>query len=376
MSAAPVAALTPGWLSATLVQKTRGLFDCGGYAVGWKLLPGKRRSRTLHGTSRGGAGFVEPLENRTLCTATAARVVAINADNRGEVQIRVNKSLKASTVNKKYFRLYTAGPDKILNTGDDVQVSANVSYDSKTKTMTLRASVPADTNYRVKVYSSGIVDTDGLHLDGEYTGSYPSGNGVQGGNFEFRTKRDTSSTPLARITTSLGLIIAKLNKTAAPQTVANFVKYANSGRFDGSFIHRNSKSEAGSAIDVLQGGGFYTNFSPVPEYDPIPLEAGLPNLRGTLAMARQADTAGLNTATSSFFINVKDNPELNLANGFPGWSQNGYAVFATITSGLNVMDAIYALPTTSVGSGFFAPSNGGNFVVFSRVAIQMKVAAV
>jgi cyclophilin family peptidyl-prolyl cis-trans isomerase len=326
--------------------------------------------------SRRGGRFLEALENRTLCAATPVRVAAINADNRGQVQVRFNKSLAASSINKKYVRLYTAGPDKILNTADDVQVAGSVSYDAKTKTITLRSKVAANTSYRVKVFSSGIVDTDGLHLDGEYKGSFPSGNGAQGGNFQFRTKRDTSSTPLARISTNLGLMIAKLNKTAAPQTVANFIKYANSGRFDGSFIHRNSKSEAGSAIDVLQGGGFYTNFTAVPEYAPIPLEAGLPNLRGTLAMARQADTAGLNTATSSFFINVKDNPELNLANGYPGWSQNGYAVFATITSGLNVMDAIYALPTTSVGSGFFAPSNNGNFVVFSRVAIQMKVAAV
>jgi cyclophilin family peptidyl-prolyl cis-trans isomerase len=317
----------------------------------------------------------ESLEDRLLMTATPVKVASVFADNRGLVEIRVTKNLQAGSVNKKTFRVFVGGPDGSLGTPDDVQVAASVNYDAATKTMTLHCSVPSDTNYRVKVYSSGIIDTDGLHLDGEYNSTthttLPSGDGVAGGDFQFRTKRDSSNTPVAWITTQLGRFNARLNKTAAPITVANFLAYANSGRFDGTIIHRNGNADPGGALPVLQGGSFYSNLSAVPTFPPIVLEqTGLLNLRGTLSMAR---TAAADSATSGFFINTQNNPALD-----PTGPGTGYAVFATISSGLNVVDAINALPADiNVGNTFFAPDRGSQqFVTFSRVAIQMKVAPV
>jgi peptidyl-prolyl cis-trans isomerase A (cyclophilin A) len=324
--------------------------------------------------------FVEALEDRTHFAAAPVRVVGIIADNRGEVQIRVNKILAAGTVNRKSFRCFIGGPDGSLGTADDVQVPAAVSYDAATKTMTLRCSVPADTNYRVKLYASGITDADGLHLDGEFSGTYPTGNSIAGGDLQFRTKRDSSNKPIARITTSDGLITVRLNKKAAPATVANFIAYANATRYDGSVFHRNSKSELHSQINVLQTGGLYSDFSSVPAFAPVALEAGLPNLAGSLAMARSddhGDPAQTNTATSSFFINVTDNPKLNPNNGDPNWSQFGYAVFGSIISGMDVVQKVFALPTTNLGGATLnAPNDSGHYVILRRVTIQMKVATV
>lgn len=127
--------------------------------------------------------------------------------------------------------------------------------------------------------------------------------------------------------TSLGSFDVSLDDTAAPVSVANFMSYVQSGAYDGTVIHRSVPGF------VIQGGGFYDSFAGVATQAPIVNETGLPNVRGTIAMARTAD---LNSATSQWFINTVDNAFLDT---------NKYAVFGQVMGdGMKVVDAIAALP--------------------------------
>ena len=141
------------------------------------------------------------------------------------------------------------------------------------------------------------------------------------------------------LSTSEGDVTIELDREKAPRTVDNFIQYVKSGHYDGTIFHR--------VIDnfMIQGGGMQANMSEKPTRAPIPLEArnGLQNLRGTVAMAR---TMVPDSATSQFFINVRDNPFLDAANARDG---HGYAVFGKIVAGMEVVDRIKATPTTSRG---------------------------
>ena len=148
---------------------------------------------------------------------------------------------------------------------------------------------------------------------------------------------------LVTISTSAGDIHVELNADQAPITVANFLKLAEDGYYNGTIFHR--------IIDgfMVQGGGLDENMAPKPtETEPIQNEAnnGLKNDRGTLAMARTMDP---NSATGQFFINHKDNDFLNhTAETSQGW---GYAVFGAVIDGMEVVDQI-ALSTTSTVGGY------------------------
>ncbi|WP_428937961.1 peptidylprolyl isomerase [Fontivita pretiosa] len=317
--------------------------------------------------------FFETLECRTLMHLPA--VAGVIADNRGEATITLNAAVDPSTVSKTSVYMYLHGPDRKLGTADDARVPASVRLSGNR--ITVRGSIPAGTSYRVRLIASRIKATDGHNLDGEFKGRFPSGNGVAGGDFNFLAVNDKSDTPLARISTTMGAIAIRLRKDAAPQTVINFIRYINTGRYDGTIIHRNSRVEQNSMISVLQGGAFTSldlANSAIDTLPPIPLEAGLPNIRGSIAMARASDDQGTATATSSFFLNVTDNPELNPNNGIPGWSPFGYAVFGQVVSGLSTLDAIDQLPTTPVSGSFFqAPVQNGQPVAIRRAAIQMRI---
>jgi peptidyl-prolyl cis-trans isomerase A (cyclophilin A) len=143
-----------------------------------------------------------------------------------------------------------------------------------------------------------------------------------------------------KLTTSLGDIVVQLDADKAPKTVANFVQYVKSGHYAGTIFHR--------VIDgfMIQGGGFTPDMSEKPTRPPIPLEArnGLRNVRGTLAMAR---TGVPDSATAQFFINLADNAFLDAANARDG---NGYAVFGHVVDGMDVVDKIRAVPTTTKAS--------------------------
>ena len=143
-------------------------------------------------------------------------------------------------------------------------------------------------------------------------------------------------TDMVLIKTTLGDIKVKLAADKAPLTVANFLAYVDAQHYDGTIFHR--------VIDgfMIQGGGFDANMRQKPTRAPIKNEAanGLRNVRGTLAMAR---TAIVDSATSQFFINVKDNGFLDFCSPDP--QGFGYCVFGEVVEGLDVVDQIKGVRT-------------------------------
>ena len=142
-----------------------------------------------------------------------------------------------------------------------------------------------------------------------------------------------------KLATSAGDIVIELDAAKAPKSVDNFLQYVNAGHYNGTVFHRVIPSF------MIQGGGMTADMKEKTTRAPIPLESknGLSNARGTVAMARTNDP---NSATSQFFINVKDNERLNAANAPDG---NGYAVFGKVVSGMDVVDKIRDVPTGSKG---------------------------
>jgi len=150
----------------------------------------------------------------------------------------------------------------------------------------------------------------------------------------------STTKPSAIIHTSMGDIQLELFADKAPVSVKNFTDYATSGFYDGTIFHRVI------SYFMIQGGGFTEAMVQKPTSAPIANEAnnGLSNRRGTIAMARTNDP---NSATSQFFINTEDNAKLDYTRGdsSAGW---GYAVFGKVTGGMDVVDAIRNVETTSV----------------------------
>lgn len=144
--------------------------------------------------------------------------------------------------------------------------------------------------------------------------------------------------PMVRMTTNFGVIEIEMFSEQAPVTTANFMQYVNDGFFDGLVFHRVMPGF------VIQGGGFEPGMKHKDTNAPIQNEAdnGLKNDRGTLSMARTGDP---HSATSQFFISLKDNDFLNhTGKNANGW---GYAVFGKVVSGMDVVDAIAKTPTGS-----------------------------
>jgi cyclophilin family peptidyl-prolyl cis-trans isomerase len=139
---------------------------------------------------------------------------------------------------------------------------------------------------------------------------------------------------MIRFKTSLGDFTVELFPKEAPISAANFQQYADDGFFDGLIFHRVVPGF------VIQGGGLTPDFSQKKNRPPIENEAknGLKNKRGTLSMARTND---INSATSQFFVNLKDNDFLD----HKGASSYGYAVFGKVTEGMDVIDKIAAVKT-------------------------------
>jgi peptidyl-prolyl cis-trans isomerase A (cyclophilin A) len=136
---------------------------------------------------------------------------------------------------------------------------------------------------------------------------------------------------MIRFETTLGDFTIELFEKEAPVAVANFLKYIDDGFFDGTIFHRIVPGF------VIQGGGFTEDMTQKKTHPPIKNEAdnGLKNERGTLSMARTND---INSATSQFFVNLKDNDFLDHTRG-----NFGYAVFARVTEGMDVIDKIAAV---------------------------------
>ena len=150
-----------------------------------------------------------------------------------------------------------------------------------------------------------------------------------------------------KLTTSMGPIVIELDKAKAPISTENFVKYVEAGHYNGTIFHR--------VIDgfMIQGGGFTKDMAQKPVQAPIKNEGanGLKNDNYTVAMAR---TGVRDSATSQFFINVKDNDFLNYSGESPqGW---GYAVFGKVVEGKEVVDKIKKVATGNAGGHQNVPS--------------------
>ncbi len=138
---------------------------------------------------------------------------------------------------------------------------------------------------------------------------------------------------MIRFETSLGDFTIELYPQEAPLTVANFLKYVDAEFYDGTIFHRIVPGF------VIQGGGFTEEMSQKRTEAPIKNEAdnGLKNARGTLSMARTND---VDSATTQFFVNLKDNDFLDHSRG-----NFGYAVFAKVTDGMTVIEQIAKVAT-------------------------------
>ena len=191
--------------------------------------------------------------------------------------------------------------------------------------------------------------------------------------FMFAVPTACPASVIARMQTSLGSIDVQLYDTEAPLTVANFLSYAKSGAYAGSFIHRSMPGF------IIQGGGYGWNgttnqLSYVVSNPPVLNEysPSRSNLRGTIAMAKLGNDP--NSATNQWFFNLADN-SANLDN-----QNGGFTVFGQVlNSGMGVVDAIAALPRVDAGGAFstlpyFAPITNNtvqksNLVIINQVSV-------
>jgi predicted outer membrane repeat protein len=155
-------------------------------------------------------------------------------------------------------------------------------------------------------------------------------------------------TPKVVLETNFGEIVIELLPDDAPETVANFLQYVNSGYYDNTVFHRVINEES---FSIIQSGGAYIYRDGLyihPPGDPIINESdnGLSNLRGTIAMARGTPP---DSATAQFFINQIDNTFLDRANYHDGY---GYCVFGNVINGMDAVDQIVEVPT------YFRPPDG------------------
>ena len=168
----------------------------------------------------------------------------------------------------------------------------------------------------------------------------------QGGGGQSETAQPASDadapdpTPTVVLETSMGRIVLELDREKAPITVTNFVAHVQIGFYNGLSFHRVRPGfmiQAGKYTAEMQGrsssAGNLTNEA----------DNGLSNLRGTVAMARLPDP---HSATTQFFINLVDNQKLDYGTFSDGW---GYAVFGHVVEGMDVVDAIAAVPARRVG---------------------------
>jgi cyclophilin family peptidyl-prolyl cis-trans isomerase len=167
-----------------------------------------------------------------------------------------------------------------------------------------------------------------------------------------------AANPVVVMETNLGTIKIELFEDKAPVTVKNFLKYVEDKHYDGTVFHRVIKSF------MIQGGGFEPGMKEKKTRDPIKNESdnGLSNQRGTIAMARTPDP---DSATAQFYINVEDNKGLDGADG----KATGYAVFGRVIEGMDVVDKIKAVKTTTKARFQDVPEED---VVIKSVRVQKE----
>ena len=188
--------------------------------------------------------------------------------------------------------------------------------------------------------TSSSTDTLVLNCGVKVVGDLPLTIKAEDGTVVYTT---TLNVPKPQVTlfTTKGTIVLEVDPATAPISSNNFLSYVSKGFYTSTLFHRVISGF------VIQGGGYTTGMvKKTNQTAPIELESnkGLSNARGTLAMAR---TNVLNSATSEFFINVVDNTFLDYKNA----ANPGYAVFGKVVQGMDVVDAIVALPT-GISNGF------------------------
>jgi peptidyl-prolyl cis-trans isomerase A (cyclophilin A) len=143
--------------------------------------------------------------------------------------------------------------------------------------------------------------------------------------------------PQVQVFTSMGNFTIELNPERAPLSVANFLSYVDQGNYTNTLFHR--------VVDsfVIQGGGFDTDYKLKPAPNKVANESGngLSNVRGTVGMARAADP---HSGNNQFYVNLADNAALD-----PNQTRWGYAVFGRVTQGMEVVDRIGNVATSSHG---------------------------
>ncbi len=152
---------------------------------------------------------------------------------------------------------------------------------------------------------------------------------------------EEGNNPMVEVNTNLGSFTLELYPDKAPISVKNFLDYVSKKFYDGTTFHRVIPTF------MIQGGGFTPDMMKKATGAPIKNEAknGLSNLKGTIAMARTSD---INSATCQFFINVKDNPGLDYRGDSP--AEYGYAVFGKVIDGMDTVEKIKGVPTTTKGA--------------------------
>lgn len=165
----------------------------------------------------------------------------------------------------------------------------------------------------------------------------------------------TGGNPKAVVKTSMGVVEIELDRAKAPKTVDNFIRYARDGQYDRTIFHRVIKDF------MVQGGGLDDKMKEKATRSPVKNESdnGLSNQRGTVAMAR---TSNPDSATCQFFINHKDNSYLD---GHP--EKPGYTVFGRVVKGMEVVDKIAAVATSTNGPHANVPVNP---IYIESVSIQ------
>jgi peptidyl-prolyl cis-trans isomerase A (cyclophilin A) len=184
--------------------------------------------------------------------------------------------------------------------------------------------------------SSSTPSTAVLNCKVTATGALPINIKAANGQVLFSTTLNVLQ-PQVTMVTSKGNIVLELNAATVPTTASNFLHYVSTGFYSSTLFHRVI------AGFVVQGGGYTTGLvKKAGQIAPIVLESnkGLLNIRGTLAMAR---TGVSDSATSEFFINLVNNTSLD----YQSPTNPGYAVFGSVLSGMDVVDAIAAQPTAA-----------------------------
>ncbi len=167
-----------------------------------------------------------------------------------------------------------------------------------------------------------------------------------------------SENPQVTLTTRFGDIVIALDAAHAPITVENFLRYASEGFYENTVFHRVIPGF------MIQGGGMSEDLEQKKGNEPVVNEAnnGLKNSRGSIAMARTSDP---HSASSQFFINLKDNPFLDFkSETTQGW---GYAVFGSVISGMDVVDIIAKQKTGSRAGHQDVPVEA---IVIEQVTVQ------